>query len=283
MEKVAQVAQVAQKGGGNTKTPPPRKRARRWCFTLNNYTTEEVAQLHSTFDHAQWIFGREVGKEGTQHLQGYVEWKNACSFIQMKKRIPRAHIELAKGSKEDNYKYCSKDGDFETNITFKKKGMEFVQMLKQMVLDQEYNDVKWKPFQDEILEIFKRKADSRTIHWRYETQGNVGKSYLMKFIALRDDVIICDGKKDNIFNQINTCIMSGNIPNIILLDVPRTNENYVNYGVIEQIKSGCIYSGKYEGGKLIFPYPHVIVFANFEPDVSAMSIDRWDVKEIKTV
>lgn len=91
------------------------KRSYRWCFTLNNYTVEEITQLHEGFQEnaKYWIYGKEVGASGTPHLQGYVEWKNAKSLSATKKAINnRAHVEIAKKPKAANVKYCKKDGDW---------------------------------------------------------------------------------------------------------------------------------------------------------------------------
>lgn len=45
----------------------------------------------------------------TPHVQGYVEFKSAKRLSTLKKWLPRAHFEKAKGSAEDNIKYCSKE------------------------------------------------------------------------------------------------------------------------------------------------------------------------------
>lgn len=46
---------------------------RNWCFTLNNYTAEEVEVLKGDLPQVKYIvFQRERGHEdGTAHLQGY--------------------------------------------------------------------------------------------------------------------------------------------------------------------------------------------------------------------
>lgn len=102
------------------------KRSRGWTITLNNYTEEEyiqittIAQLHSKF----WIFGKEVGNSGTPHIQGYIYFEFAKAFTAVVKLFgnKRIHWEVAKGTKNQNYDYCSKDGAFETNIEKKKPG-----------------------------------------------------------------------------------------------------------------------------------------------------------------
>ena len=59
------------------------------------------------------IYGREVGDEGTPHLQGYVQLKKITRLTGMKKLHPTAHWEVAKGTEEQNRTYCSKEGDFQ--------------------------------------------------------------------------------------------------------------------------------------------------------------------------
>jgi len=91
-------------------------RARGWTITLNNYNEEEWnminenAQLHSE----KFIFGKEVGKSGTPHIQGYVYFKNPKDMKSVKKVLDnqRLHLEVAKGNTKQNMDYCSKDGDY---------------------------------------------------------------------------------------------------------------------------------------------------------------------------
>jgi len=43
------------------------------------------------------VFGFEVGKKGTPHIQGYLYHNDRISMKQLKKSIPRAHLEKGKG------------------------------------------------------------------------------------------------------------------------------------------------------------------------------------------
>lgn len=86
-------------------------RSRNFCFTLNNFDENEI-ELISNLKCKYCIFGKEKGENGTPHLQGYIMFNNARSFNSVKKLIPRAHIEVAKGSPYSNFEYCSKDNNF---------------------------------------------------------------------------------------------------------------------------------------------------------------------------
>ena len=94
----------------STKQQPTRTRG--WCFTLNNYTTEELINLDNI--QCQYIIcGKEVGKQGTPHIQGYIHYDHAVRFAQVKKALgPRAHIEARKKTLAEAIEYCKKDDDY---------------------------------------------------------------------------------------------------------------------------------------------------------------------------
>lgn len=82
-------------------------RSRGWCFTLNNPTVGDRGEFDEELcDYL--VYQLEKGENGTPHLQGYVYWKTMKSLRQMKKWLPRAHFEKARGSPEQNKTYCTK-------------------------------------------------------------------------------------------------------------------------------------------------------------------------------
>jgi len=88
-------------------------RAKRWCFTINNWTDEDFEHFLELEDKVKWaIAGREQGKQGTPHLQGFAHFTKQTYFRQVCAMIPFAHWEMAREDDEANYKYCSKEGDF---------------------------------------------------------------------------------------------------------------------------------------------------------------------------
>lgn len=263
--------------GPRGNTVNPRSRARQWCVTVNNYTEADLSQLsHLSRKSKFWIIAKEGQAEGkTPHLQAYFQFKNQTRFSTIKTAVPRAHIEKARGSVQQNYIYCSKEGDFESNITPTITRDD----LKSQVLAT-YDSVTWKPWQQSVLDILAEDPDARSIHWIHEPRGNVGKSFLARYLACRAGTIISSGKAADIFNQVNTAIDKGFPPRIIICDVPRVCAKYVSYQALEGLKNGLIYSGKYEGGVCIFHQPHVICFANSRPDLDSMSRDRWKIHKI---
>lgn len=89
-------------------------RARAFCFTINNWTEDDLIQCLECIDNCVYaIIGFEEGsQEHTPHIQGYGYWKNARTIKTISKEMPRAHIEIAKGTAKQNREYCMKQGDF---------------------------------------------------------------------------------------------------------------------------------------------------------------------------
>jgi len=85
------------------------------------------------------------------------------------------------------------------------------------------------------------------------------------------------GATENIFNGvINWHKNLGMWPDIIIIDIPRSYDiGYLNYTAIEKLKDGLFFSGKYESLTKMFDSPHVICMANFPPDLTQLSVDRW--------
>lgn len=268
-------ATSATKNFGKGNTNCQNSQSRKWCLTINNYTTEDFEKVRQECATKKWnyIIGKEKGEKGTIHLQIYIETKTSSRFTTIKKMFPKAHIEKAKGKRDVNLKYCSKEGNFDTNF---KDPLLFQIKLENEILEEEYGNVTWYEWQQNILDIIEQKPDNRSIYIIIDKEGNKGKSFLCKYIAIKyKGVLICEGKKNDIFNQIKSMMDECITPKIVLVDVPRSSKDFLNYGTIECIKNGLIYSGKYEGGKCVFKCPHVFIFMNECPTWGSMSMDRW--------
>lgn len=64
------------------------------------------------------------------------------------------------------------------------------------------------------------------------------------------------------------------------MDLTRSQENMLNYGMIESFKNGVFFSPKYNSITKIFKPVKMIIFANWLPDKEKLSEDRWDIHHI---
>jgi len=85
--------------------------AKHWVFTINNPGGDYV-DLQGVDDWCYMIIGNEVGEEGTPHLQGYVCFNKKYRFNAVKRMMPRAHLEVMRGTPDQAASYCEKDGDY---------------------------------------------------------------------------------------------------------------------------------------------------------------------------
>lgn len=90
-------------------------RLSRFVFTINNYTDDEYQWLTTIFPqhyNPSWlIVGKEVGENGTPHLQGacILGGQRAFSTVKMWPGFRRAHLETMRGKPEDSRRYCTKE------------------------------------------------------------------------------------------------------------------------------------------------------------------------------
>lgn len=257
----------SENGGGNTISPPVKQcsPSKKWCFTLNNYTSENENDIRSKIESVckQGGFGKEVGESGTAHLQGWVEFKIKSRPVGI---FPKGmHWEKMKGSITDSITYCSKDGDYWGVGHLIIEPLRLIETLR--------------PWQQKVVDKINTVADERTINWLWEDVGGIGKTSLCKLLCAKYGALLVSGKAADMkyliteYNQNNP----GCFPKCILFDVPRTSMGYLSYTGMEEIKNGLFASTKYECKMLIFNCPHVFVFANSEPDYGAMSTDRWNI------
>lgn len=255
---------------GNTKLPRQIAPSKRWCFTLNNYTDDDVSNLVPVFQEycSKYIVGKEVGEQGTPHLQGFFEFKTKRRPINIFNN-PKIHFEKTRGTDLDNVKYCSKEGSVILNV-----GMPKIPRPLMLINPD-------RPFQREILEKIKGIPCDRKIFWYYG-DGGIGKTQFCKYLSAKHGAICLSGKGADVRNGVVEYLKNnGDTPDLVIFPIPRSyNTDYLSYEALENIKDMYFYSGKYEGGMINGNSPHLIVFANEPPQTEKLSSDRWEIYKI---
>lgn len=270
--------QVETTSLGNTITKPDEKKkkkqsvqSKRWVFTFNNYTIEDIEQIETVFKIKckKYIFQKEIGQSGNHHLQGAIWTYERLRPTEMglSKSI---HWESMKGTDDDATNYCQKK-DTAVGEIYK---FGFPKPLKQIIL---------RDWQIELFERIKLPADDRKVIWVYNESGNVGKSVFCKYCVMNlKSVCFVDGvKKADIINGIFEYQGDLGDDTVVLFDIPRNCGSKICYSAIESIKNGLIYNTKYETGSKIFNSPHIVIFSNEKPILDkTLSVDRWEIYEI---
>lgn len=270
-------APIVSEPEGNTR--PRLSASKNWCFTYNNYTEDILAPLNDLFlKHSEiFVYQEEIGEEcGTPHLQGQVVFKSKLRPIETFGKLTNKISWRKTKDLHASIKYCCKvesrkeNGRIWCNFPLPKE-------LKLI------NPEDFYPYQEFIMKIVTTEPDDRKIYWFVDEEGNNGKSCFTKYLCAKYHAIVLCGKATDMKNGIlNFEKNKGFFPEIILIDLPRTfDNNYLSYTGIEEIKNGCFFSPKYEGGMCIFNNPHIIIFSNEYPKVDTLSKDRWYIKSIK--
>lgn len=288
-------------------------RAKHWCFTLNNYTEEDVDRLNDLRPGISYLVaGKEIGESGTRHLQGYVAFSEQLRLRKAKSYIGEAHLSVARNI-PNSIAYCKKDGDFfEIGEPPPLQGVRsdlerfkaFVKGRRGMVslseLREEFSDVCAKyprfvesylrdqlppppvaqhplrPWQQELNQQLNRKPDDRKVIFVVDVEGNQGKSWFAKYYcSLHDDAFYMRPGKHADMAYIIPLTMR-----VLFLDCTRSQLEYMPYTFLEEVKDGLVQSTKYECIMKKYPAVHVCVLMNRMPEKSALSADRYDIKEL---
>lgn len=241
-------------------------RARRWIIVINNWEEKDLVKIVS-LSQCNYVVGKEVGEKGTRHLQCYLEFPNQMRFNTLKRMFPTGHFEKATHSAKANVEYCTKGGDYITNMKIPKP-------LHVLSYEQLY------PWQKDIEDMIHQDPDDRTIYWYWCDSGNTGKTALIKRLCSRYR-----------WCTFSTCVKSADILTQASLDVSaylfnfsRSTPDFNPYQALECLKDGLVSDCKLKKStnNIIMNPPHVICFANKPPAKNKLSADRWKIIRLDT-
>lgn len=267
--------------GGNTRlSPQPKAKSTSrpaiwWKIVLgihDSYSHSDLVAIVAKIS-SKWIYQEECSPEGFKHYQMLIQLKKKTTIGQVIKFFSPLHGAKnvqAKTSDKDFWPYCSKE---ETRVSgpWVHGFPEYREPVKVISKEEMY------PWQSEVVSIVEGPVNDRLVYWYYDTKGGAGKTALVKYLCVKHDAFLFNGKASDIASRI---IVTGVPPKLAVMNLARSQENYISYQGIEEVKDGMVASGKYEGGQCCFNSPHVIVVANFKPDETKLSEDRWKIVNV---
>lgn len=260
---------------GNTKTSTSRiNQLSGWFFTWNNYPDNFLETLETVFKKicVKYIFEKEIGENGTPHIQGCIKLKKAMRWTEFK--LPKEiHWEKTR-NEESAIKYCEKDALDRNGADCWKFGFPKPIRIIHELLD-------WQKEAENILTTECTDFSNRELNWWYDYEGKRGKSVFCKYMAVKHKTLVIQGGK---LADIMNIIFNTDMDNCksVIIDVPRANKNAVSYAAIECIMNGMITNTKFETGVKIFNPPTIMVLCNYPPDATNdwVSADRMKIKDI---
>lgn len=287
-------------------------KAKHWCFTLNNYTENDIARIAQNASLCDYIiYGREVGESGTPHLQGFVSFTTRVRLNTCVETIGQAHFTVARNI-DHSIQYCKKDGDFieygqrptvkgarndlesfksavlggivdmkrlrsehsEVCAKYPKFCADFVQdNIAKKVID--FHPL--RPWQMALNDSLKTAPDNRSIFFIVDYSGNQGKSWFGHYYCFLHDnaQVLLPGKKADMSYALNPMIR------VLFIDAPRSKQGeFIQYDFLEDVKNGYVFCSKYESRVKHMQPCHVVVFMNEDPDMNKLSKDRYIIRRI---
>lgn len=303
----------------------PVSQGTRWCFTINNWTNAELdfltsnAPPHENPLFSYLVVGREVGENGTPHLQGFciLTRRRRLTTLRTVPGLGRAHLELSRARDPSTAAaYCKKDGNFDEFGTIPVSGVgqqwaDFREWVKTHPTTPTIRDV-WDSFPSlaarnsravrECISIYGKRPNivdgelrewqhsldqtinedpnSRDVRFVIDEVGNTGKTWLLQYwMSNRDDVQFLSVGKRD-----DLAYAIDTSKRLFVFDVPRGCIEHFQYSIVEMLKNRMIFSNKYESCAKIIPHNvHVVVFTNEHPDMTKLSRDRYKITNLRSI
>lgn len=287
--------------------------AKNWFYTLNNYDDNELSRCSRLPEFATFhVFGEEVGKNGTRHLQGTIGYSKRRTLRQVKDDLSaRAHLEPTRNVAK-SIKYCEKEGnartfgevptgatagrrtdldDFKSEVTsgcfdpriLRDRHSEVMAKYPRFCLEfvrdhRPLREVPTHPLRDWQQELQRKllaDPDDRTIIFVIDLQGNGGKSWFADWWHYNNQEttqVLNPSKKNDMAYALDES------KTVFFFDAPRSKQGeFIQYDILEELKNGRVFSPKYESGMKYFAKNHVIVMMNEYPDMEKLSEDRYSI------
>lgn len=299
-------------------------RGKSFCFTLNNPTDQETDRIATLFNNGvsngsivYAIVGREVASTGTPHLQGFIHFSNRRRVDSVRAMLRRAHFEVARGTPDDNHRYCSKDGDFDeygdlSKCTTQGKRSDLDAFKEWITKQTRYPSEKtlamewtalYMKYSTKLIQLVDLLFEAPPLEtapyrdgWQSELEQELDEAPEndRKIIFYVDEVGGSgktwfvrkylsendDAQLLGIGKKDDIAYIIDQTKRIFFFNIERGGMEYLNYKTLENLKDRLVLSTKYQGKlKKLWAKPHVIVFCNEYPDMTKLTEDRYEIRE----
>lgn len=229
---------------------------------------------HLTIHCSRWCFQLESGElNGSYHLQGRCSLKEKRTLkttIKFFSEVGGGKPHLSKTSKncDNNFKYVCKE---ETRVA----GPWSHDDIMPYMPIQFRHVVEYKKWQRSVVDM---PADLRRIHCLIDGLGNIGKSTFvghMCCLKKAQCIPFC-----NDFRDIMRLVMDKPKSSLYFIDLPRAIKKdrlFQLFAGIEKVKDGNVFDDRYGFREEWIDSPEIWVFTNTEPDLTYLSLDRWNL------
>lgn len=285
----ANVVPVGPALGNTIPTPKRCSTAKNWVCTLYGpigpdfliFSSKWKSDLDTSDVVFRYVYQHEVCPSTARtHIQAWVSFTKRVRFLSVFPEYKNSgHFEAQKAKRDsDAYRYCVKD---DTCVPGTRMSNFKIPMMPRKVVSKLAGKVLY-PWQQEIYDLFPTEPDERKCYWYWEPTGNAGKSSFIRHMKIEfpGRVFSVGGKAADIKFGFIKFVEKNEDCRMCFFDLCRSQEDFISYQSIEDMKNGDFFSTKYESTDLVFEPPHVVVFANVPPDQSKLSADRWVIKRI---
>lgn len=228
------------------------------------------------------------GKKAFADAGHYISKEDPECLDLRREKVPNLFegVRNCKNDEEAFKKYCTKPSDASGIKVMRGVGKKERIPKRRKAVEPNH------PWQIELLNLVENvDPDYRTIFWVYDKKGGAGKTCFSYYLRNKRNT---EGLKTNEWYGTSDIAQEKDLAEIVrsaldagweefgwIFDLKRSTEkNQGFYKCIEALKDGSVTATKYQGAEISLDTLHVIVFANYLPNVKALTVERWDIREI---
>lgn len=268
------------------------QRFRNYCFTINNYTKDEINELEKKeLKEIKYIIvGGEEATTGTPHLQGFIQWVNAKTLKATIKKLPkRSHVEICKGTPYENYKYCTKEGNVllekgdrpERVGQGKRKDLEIIkkkiqenQTIKNMLDNDDINNYQQIKYAENLKKYYEKKRN-----WKPNVKWYYGKTGTGKTKTAYEEFMEKAQDEDNIYFSMDTGKWweGYDAQQYVIIDDMRGD--FMKYHQLLKLLDRYPYKVETKGSTRQFVATHIIITSAYRPE--DIFSTKEDIEQLK--